>query len=91
MSDDLFMYHSGQHALVYPNPKQIDIDKITGAIKVGGYFAFPTKFLRQFGWNVEDDDLARCLPRYGMPLIVPGTQMDPQTLARATKSMRSGR
>jgi len=91
MTTALFMYHSGHHALVYPNPEKMGFDQ-AGNIVVQGYIAFPTKFLRDFGWKAADDDFARCLPRYDMPLIVPPTAgVDPRKMQQIQNALRGGR
>lgn len=90
MSNTLFMYHSGHHALVYANPDKMGFDK-AGNLVVQGYFAFPIQILREFGWRINEADVARMLPRFDMPLIAPPTGgMDPKKMKELEAALRSG-
>ncbi len=87
----LFMYHAGHKALVYPDPNKMGFDK-SGNFVVQGYVAFPVAILREFGWRVTEDSLARALPGFGMPLIVPpaAAGMDPKMMQKLQQAIRSG-
>jgi len=88
----LFMYHAGHKALVFPDPNKMGFDK-NGNFVVQGYIAFPVAIMREFGWRVTEDGLARTLPSYGMPLIVPpaAVGMDPKKMQQLQKALRGGR
>lgn len=87
----LFMYHAGHKALVYPDPSKMGFDQ-AGNLVVQGYIAFPVAIMREFGWPVTEDGLARSLPSFGMPLIVPPTAagMDPKMMQQLQKALRTG-